>query len=61
MLVSSEIIAEKKVDNTTVYVTRCVYKDDDGYRRVDYAVEDEFNNYDVFKTKAKAIKYLNNL
>ena len=61
MLISSEIIAEKKVNNTTVYVARCVYKDDDGYRRVDYAVEDEFNNYDVFKTKAKAIKYLNNL
>lgn len=61
MMVSREIVAERNVNGTTVYVARCAYKDDDGYNRVDYVVEDDYDNYDVFKTKVKAIRYLNNL
>ena len=61
MMTSREIIAERTVNETKVYVARCAYKDNDGYNRVDYVVEDDYDNYDVFKTKAKAIRYLNNL
>lgn len=61
MMISREIVAERDVNGTTVYVSRCAYKDEDGYKRVDYVVEDDCDNYDVFKTKAKAVRYLNNL
>ena len=61
MMTAREIVAEREVNGVTVYVARCSYKDEDGYNRVDYLVEDCFDNYDVFKTKATAIRYLNNL
>ena len=61
MMTSREIVAEREVNGVTVYVARCTFKDEDGYNRVDYVVEDDFDNYDVFKTKAKAVRYLNNL
>lgn len=58
-MISREVIAQKELgDGTIVYIARCVFKDDDGYKRVDYVIEDDFDNYDVFKTKAKALKYL---
>ena len=61
MMTSREIVAEREVNGVTVCVARCAFKDEDGYNRVDYVVEDDFDNYDVFKTKGKAVRYLNNL
>ncbi len=60
-MISREVLAQKELgDGTIVYVVRCVFKDNDGYTRVNYIVEDDFDNYDAFKTKAKALRYLKN-